>query len=258
MATRVCESLARRLRETEKTLADHDADRAERDELVEAEVQTDDLEVPDEDAAADAASTETTIAAVSPLLRSLLGLPLLRVAAQKILLPLNLLRWLGGNVPLVSPLLTRFTYGALGAGGALAAADAGTEPMDEDEEEAAAAAEEPGGEAMGGEGVEEEGDDDVDDEEEGEDDDEGEEEADDEDEDDEDEAEAAAAAAASAAAMRASAVAAAAAADLEEARQAAEVAATVAAAQAAILAALDLPASLIEQVAAWEKQQVRP
>ena len=41
MATRVCEALVRRLRETERTLATADADRAERSELLEAEVQTD-------------------------------------------------------------------------------------------------------------------------------------------------------------------------------------------------------------------------
>ena len=42
MATRVCESLARRLRESERSLATADADKGER-EATEAEVQTEAL-----------------------------------------------------------------------------------------------------------------------------------------------------------------------------------------------------------------------
>jgi len=115
LATRVCEALVRRLRETERTLATADADRAERSELLEAEVQTDEVEL--------LASTVVAPPA-APTLRSLLGLPMLRVAAARLLLPLHLLQWVLPHMPLVSPLLQRLTQGLAPAGAAVESAGA--------------------------------------------------------------------------------------------------------------------------------------
>jgi len=180
----------RRLRETERTLATADADRAERSELLEAEVQTDEVEL--------LASTVVAPPA-APTLRSLLGLPMLRVAAARLLLPLHLLQWVLPHMPLVSPLLQRLTQGlapagaaveSAGAPGAEAVGAAGTAELegstdrmgreeDEDEEEADADEDEEDEDedvAMEEEDDEDEGDDE-----------EGEEGAEDDDEDDEDE-----------------------------------------------------------------------
>ena len=294
MATRVCEALVRRLRETERTLATADADRAERSELLEAEVQTDEAEL----------LTSTVVAPpAAPTLRSLLGLPMLRVAAARLLLPLHLLHWVLPNMPLVSPLLQRLTQGlapagaaveSAGAPGAEAVGAAGTAELeastddrmgreeDEDEDEEADEDVEDADEDVAMEeedGDEEEDDDEEEDEEGDEDEDEGDDEDDDEDDEDEEEDEEdedmdeedeeaairasiaarahdnGAGAASAAAASALVARAATAAESLEHERQAAEVVGAVAATQAAILSALELPTELIDQIVAWERQQ---
>ena len=203
MATRVCEALVRRLRETERTLATADADRAERSELLEAEVQTDEAEL----------LTSSVVAPpAAPTLRSLLGLPMLRVAAARLLLPLHLLHWVLPNMPLVSPLLQRLTQGlapagaaveSAGAPGADAVGAAGTAELeastddrmgreeDEDEDEEADEDVEDADEDVAMEeedGDEEEDDDEEEDEEGDEDEDEGDDEDDDEDDEDDEEA----------------------------------------------------------------------
>jgi len=188
----VCEALVRRLRETERTLATADADRAERSELLEAEVQTDEVEL--------LASTVVAPPA-APTLRSLLGLPMLRVAAARLLLPLHLLQWVLPHMPLVSPLLQRLTQGlapagaaveSAGAPGAEAVGAAGTAELEgstdrmgreEDEDEEEADADEDEEDEDEDVAMEEEDDEDEGDDEEGE---EGDEDEDEDDEDDED------------------------------------------------------------------------
>ena len=177
MATRVCEALVRRLRETERTLATADADRAERSELLEAEVQTDEAEL----------LTSTVVAPpAAPTLRSLLGLPMLRVAAARLLLPLHLLQWVLPHMPLVSPLLQRLTQGLAPAGAAVESAVAsGAEAVG-----AAGTAElEVSTDQMGREEDEDEEEEDADEDEEDEDEDVAMEEEDDEDEGDDEEGE---------------------------------------------------------------------
>jgi len=249
MATRVCEALVHRLRETERSLASADADRAERSDVLEVEVQT-------EEAATAPTPTAVVPSAGGSFASLLAGYPVLRVAVSRLLLPLNLLRWMGG-LPPIDAMVRRLTYGALGGGGGGTAEDGAAVTADAIVGVDTAEAADDNNDADDGDDDDEE-DMEMEEELEGEEEEEEEDEEEEEEDDDEDEDETVhlsdsgiSAAAASAAAV----VAAAAAEGIEGAGQAAEVAAAVASAQASILAALDLPQSLVDQITGWERQQ---
>ena len=138
MATRVCEALVRRLRETERSLATADAEIAQRSDAAEAEVQTDETSIKaavaghsldgaaEEEEAGDASATNgrANAAAASAglqgagFLRAAQQLPFVKYATE-LLMPMNMLRWLAAFLPNPLALTERLT-----GGGAAAAATA--------------------------------------------------------------------------------------------------------------------------------------
>ena len=213
------------------------------------------------------------------------ALPLLRLAASRLLLPLGMIRWLGGPAggagtdtdaaarwhwrgrcvrrELGSPRARRRQGGprasAGGGVGQQAAVNYESAEEDEDQEEEEEEEEEDGDEDEDEDeemdaADEDEDDGDEDEDEESEEEERGEEDDEEEEEEEEEETdiEAAATAAAAAAASAAAATAAA------EAQEAEQVAAAVAAAQAALQEVLDLPKDLLDQVADGRSSSHRP
>ena len=240
MAARVCEALARRLQETERSLASADADRSEREEISAAAME---VEVQTEEGGSLGGDGSGGGARVPPAVLRLLGF----FPAVSRLAPLHVLRWLGGLVG--PPLHSLLTLAPVVGTGALARAGAGREASAGAAEAADGhaggdgerAAAEGGGAEGEDEGEEEEDYDDDDDDE----DDEEEDESDDADYEREDEAAAVEAERAASEAAR-----------KRELDQAAALAASVAAAQTALAEALEIPAELLAQLAEWERQQL--
>ena len=267
MASRVCEALVRRLRETERTLATADADRSER-EAAEAEVQTEDSRLFDPGSGDSAAAGGAVGRLGSPLAFLCARLPLLGYASS--LLPLHTLKWLGGM--LASPLLLTYRLsgvlgreadGAGGGVGDVAAADAMDVERDADAERGAGAGETAvsdadGDDAQHDDDDDDEGEDDDDDDDdegdEGDDDDDEEEEDEDEDEDDDDDDEEEVRSEEEEEGEGHPAAAAA----VSDSDRAAQLAAAVAAAQSAILEALELPGELVDQVRAHLQPSSEP
>jgi len=221
LATRVCETLVRRVEVAERTVASCDADQCEREEAAAKDEAEAAAAAALSSAQAEADTTSTASASgrlpagfgrLHHILRAITALPLMPAS--------RLLRWVGGMIR--SPLLLNYTW-------PLVPLTSGTEPASSTPARGAEAAAtnprpvEMESEAMDEEEYEHEGEEEDDEEMDGE--------EEEEDEDEEDET------------------------LVKESEDVAQMAATVAAVQAQARQALSLPAELLEHVTAWEAQQ---